>query len=77
MKTQEFYELIDSEIGYAWRPVMTFQNLLIMNKMLWYGSDIYSNLWMKHPHQLTYTERLQITISCDFDFSSFPFDKHE
>ena len=40
------------------------------------GADKFS-LWYLGDHKLEYGEIFQITFSCQFDFSHFPFDSHE
>jgi hypothetical protein len=40
------------------------------------GADKFS-LWYLGNHKLEYGEVFQITFSCQFDFSHFPFDSHE
>ena len=40
------------------------------------GADKFS-LWYLGDHKLEYGEVFQITFSCQFDFSHFPFDSHE
>ena len=40
------------------------------------GADKFS-LWYLGDHKLEYGEIFQITFSCQFDFSHFPFDSNE
>jgi hypothetical protein len=40
------------------------------------GADKFS-LWYLGNNKLEYGEVFQITFSCQFDFSHFPFDSHE
>ena len=65
-----------------WSPQITFRPLLENKKSIPYGGSQSFALWgikrpNKHNANMMYFEDFQLTISCDFNFSKFPFDLHE
>jgi hypothetical protein len=59
-----------------WNPTLTFQNILKIEKLPTYGGTTNKFFWFQNPHHMEYAEEAQVTISCNFDFSYFPFDTH-
>ena len=69
-----------------WHPQITFRPLLKNEKSIPYGGSQSFTLWckkrqaLKIPNEnknMMYFEEFQLTISCPFNFSKFPFDSHE
>ena len=65
-----------------WHPQITFRPLLKNEKSIPYGGSQSFALWgLKTPNKqnanMMYFEDFQLTISCKFDFSKFPFDSHK
>ena len=65
-----------------WSPQITFRPLLKNEKSIPYGGSQSFALWgIKTPNEknanMMYFEDFQLTISCEFNFSKFPFDSHE
>ena len=66
----------------VWHPQITFRPLLKNEKSIPYGGSQSFALWgLKTSNyqnaNMMYFEDFQLTISCEFDFSKFPFDSHE
>ena len=76
---REFFEIFDEKL--VWHPKIEFANLLKYEKKEIYGGTSPFTFWfVGHiiPNiTLIYGEGLQLTFSCKFDFSEFPFDSHE
>lgn len=62
---------------HIWMPSMDFLNLRDMEGVAsWSGDDTVS-LWLSNPAlTLEFTRSARVTVTCDFDFSSYPFDSH-
>ena len=50
--------------------------MLRMEKVPLFGTPSMESLWFHYPHEITFGERLQVTVSCNFQFGEFPFDDH-
>ncbi len=72
----EWYELVGQERTAPWRPSVSFLNVLTIKKLPEFGGTTMTSYWIETPHALEYSETMEVTISCDFDFSLFPFDEH-
>ena len=60
----------------VWHPVIEFENLLKLEQKKLYGGNNQFSFWMYY-NKFKYLEMLQLTFSCPFHFSNFPFDSHE
>ena len=65
----------------VWSPNIGFGHLLMLEKIEGIGggmnskSSVYS--YSSFNNHLVYGVPLQLTFSCPFDFTEFPFDSHE
>ena len=59
-----------------WRPVLTFENTLNIERLANFGGKFENAFWFKRPNMLDFSEILKVTISCNFDFGNYPFDYH-
>ncbi len=55
---------------------MFFLNVFGTKKLPEFGGTTITSYWIETPHRFEYSETMEVTISCDFDFSLFPFDHH-
>jgi hypothetical protein len=73
-----WYEINDVEADLIWHPTLVVENILKIEKLSIYGGGSSTKyLWIKYPHYIEYAEHIKLTISCDFDFSQYPFDSNE
>jgi len=75
------FGLTEEESDLIWHPVIAFERLMVFKHTPWYGLDDSSgNLVfpksVRNQNRLA-TEMFQLTFTCNFDFSGFPFDSHE
>ena len=56
---------------------LNFINALSIKKASIYGEDGFEYFWHAEPHYKEYAELIQETLTCDFQFHTFPFDEHE
>ena len=74
-------ELTEEAANTVWSPDIGFGHMLMLEKMEGIGgrratkSSTY--LYASKEHLLIYGVPLQLTFSCPFDFTDFPFDSHE
>jgi hypothetical protein len=62
----------------VWHPTLIFLNILKIDKLNSYGGGMSTkSFWLRYPHHIEYAEQVKLTISCDFDFSQYPFDSNE
>ena len=64
-----------------WHPVIEFQKVIEFKKRQMYG-DTDASLSLvfpssRWPRNRLVVELFQLTFSCNFDFTEFPFDSHE
>jgi hypothetical protein len=59
-----------------WNPTLAFQNVIKIKRLPTYGGTTKKSFWFQTAHRLMYHEELKVTVSCNFDFSYFPFDTH-
>ena len=66
-----------------WHPRLSFFNLKSIDKLAGFGYEklyqyyIYGSNIMGDNNNLEMDEILKVTVYCDFDFQSFPFDDQE
>ena len=56
---------------------LNFINALSIEKASIYGEDKFQYFWHDEPHYKEYAELIKETLTCDFEFHFYPFDKHE
>ena len=65
----------------VWLPIIDFERVNDFKSKKFYGGISGSQLpfWLlkKGVHNMVYFEQLQLTLSCAFNFVTFPFDSHE
>ena len=69
-----------NEIG-IWRPTIAFGHLLNYEKTKFYGNDklfafLYVNKYLGQYDYIVYYEEVQLSVSCPFSFTKYPFDSH-
>ena len=72
----EWYQIKEPEKELPWRPSVSFLNVFDSDKLQEYGGTVAASYWLQAPHSLEYAETLRVTISCELDFTNFPFDSH-
>jgi hypothetical protein len=78
MHSHDWYEITDKEAIHFWKPTLIFKNILSVQKLSSYGGGSNTkSFWFQYPHRFEYSEEVQVTVSCDFDFRLYPFDSHE
>ena len=61
-----------------WHPKITFLNLLSLEKFPGVGYETIKNFYYRANSEKIHTfEIFKLKFSCDFDFKTYPFDKHE
>ena len=80
-----FYRSLDipeniNGIG-IWRPTIAFGQLLNYEKTKFYGDDkafafLYVNKYLGQCDYIVYLEEVQLSVSCQFNFTKYPFDSH-
>jgi hypothetical protein len=75
------FELTEEAANTVWSPDIGFGHLLMLEKMEGIRgrrtSKSSTYLYASEENSLLYGVPLQLTFSCHFDFSEFPFDSHE
>ena len=64
-----------------WRPTIAFGHLLNYEKTKFYGDDkhfafLYVNKYLGQYDYIVYHEEVQLSVSCRFNFTKYPFDSH-
>ena len=61
-----------------WHPKITFLNLLSLEKFPGVGYETIKNFYFwANSDEIHTFEIFKLKFSCDFDFKTYPFDKHE
>jgi hypothetical protein len=71
---------ISNVIG-IWSPIIAFGHLLSYEKTKFYGDDkhfafLYVNKYLGQYDYIVYHEEVQLSVSCRFNFTKYPFDSH-
>jgi len=73
----EWYLVDDETSKSLFFPKLRFFNTKSISRSLDYGAQKSSYYWIHVPHHMEYRETIQAISYCNFDFSNFPFDRHE
>ena len=78
------FDLTEEESTLIWQPVLGFKKLIEFKRTPMYGGSesSVSKVFPLENYALVYgnrhvEEKFQLTFSCDFDFTKFPFDSQE
>ena len=65
--------------GEVWHPEIEFENVLNYRKTKAYGGDTTFSFYIENSkyYNMIYGEKFQVTFSCHFHLSKYPFDSHE
>ena len=80
---REWLQIDEKVARLIWLPIIKFENLLKFEQTKSYGNEVQSNLWLWRNQSkyggknIEYGEEFQLTFSCHFHLSKFPFDSHE
>ena len=73
----EWYKIPKKDIDSLWRPIVYFSKAGAVQKISTLGKDNINDFWFKvSENKLWYSEDLEVTFTCEMDFSSFPIDRH-
>ena len=68
---------ITQQFNQLWKPKIKIKNISHMETLKLFGGAHYRAFWFNAPFLLEYSEQFTVTVSCGFDFTSFPFDENE
>ena len=76
---RDWLQIDEKTAKLIWHPAIMFENLLNFKLTKSYGNADQNNLWLEgnQSHAMQYGEEFQLTFSCHFHLSKFPFDSHE
>ena len=70
------FELTGEVANSVWHPVFELKHLMKKEKTDLYGGSKPFSFWF-FESKMFYGEEFQLTFSCHFQFTDFPFDSHE
>ena len=78
---RESIEINKKTAALIWHPIITFENIKASKSVKLFGEMDgflfhYINDQSGHP-KLVYAEQFELTLSCQFHLTSFPFDSHK
>ena len=78
---RESIEINKRTAALIWHPIITFENIKTSKSVKVFGEMDgflfhYLNYQSGHP-KLVYAEQFELTLSCQFHLTSFPFDSHK
>ena len=75
----EYLILHDDRKNHIWYPKIMYIDSINVEKKKGFGPGFENpqEFKMFPDHRIQLSENLKVTFSCEFDFSTYPFDKHE
>ena len=74
---REWFPLLESNLNQVWTPSVVFTNAISVEKLNTYGEDKMRRFYLVNTTEsqyFYYQVFLVIKITCDLDFTSYPFD---
>lgn len=76
IRKRVWYPMKTESLKDIWNPVYYFVNGVKVEQLGSFGGDSTESLWYKNPHTLWYSSVNTVTVTCDFNFETFPHDEH-
>ena len=62
----------------VWHPEIAFRNVKSAETVPLWGTDQRFGFWFNvKNHNLEYYQSMKVTVYCNFQFNTYPFDEHE
>ena len=79
-RTRSWFQIIGDDYYKVWAPEIAFRKVTETEIIPLYGKSIGKyDFWANNKNGsllMTFYQSVKVTVSCDFDFSTFPFDHH-
>ena len=76
-RVYEWYQILEQDIDYVWRPDILFQKVIDTKILPMYGNEEIFQMWFNtKDNHMEHYQAIKVTFACDYDFQHFPFDSH-